>query len=124
MPGFARPRRTVGFHPERRRGGARVEEAAKYPALEMHHAAAPRAFMVVAIVAVAFEARIGARRQDRRAHLTPDLALVERSQKPAAPRVRRFHLERAIGLARMTDDLVRHQGVEMRIGDDRDLALG
>ena len=41
-----------------------------------------------------------------------DFIVIERRQEPASSGVSRFHLERAIGLARMTDDLVRDQRVD------------
>ena len=43
--------------------------------------------------------------------------------EPASSRVCRLHLERPIGFARMADDFVGEQRVEMRIGDDRHFAL-
>ncbi len=78
--------------------------------------------MVVAVMAVAVERRVGAGPQHRRADRPADFVVRERRQKPASSGVCRFHLERAIGLARMADDLVRHQRIEMRIGNHDDFA--
>src|SRR5260370_38527817 len=54
MPSLARTRRAVGLRAEQRSGRARIQEAAEDAALEVHHAASARAFLVVAIVTVAF----------------------------------------------------------------------
>ena len=66
---FARTRRAVGLRSEHCSSRARIQEAAENAALDMHHAAPARAFVVVAIVAVAVETRIGASRQQRRRDL-------------------------------------------------------
>src|SRR5215469_1825714 len=89
----------------------------------MHHTAARRAFVVVAIVAVAVEAWIGAGRQQRRCDLFTELIVRERTQEPTAAGVGRFHLERAIGFAGMADHLVRDKRVEMRVGNNDDFAV-
>ncbi|HEY6300800.1 MAG TPA: hypothetical protein VIW95_14260, partial [Candidatus Binatus sp.] len=53
VPAFARTRRSVGLRAKHGGGRARIEKAAEDPALDMHHAAAARALVVVAVVAIA-----------------------------------------------------------------------
>src|SRR6266550_118614 len=52
------------------------------------------------------------------------VVLGEPPQEPRAPRVRRLHLERAIELDGVPDDLVGDERVVVGVGDDDDLALG
>ena len=80
--------------------------------------------MVVAIVAVAGQPGVRERRHQRRRDLLADLVLGEAAQKPGAAGVRCLHLEGAIELHRMADDLVGDEGVVVRIGDDHDLTRG
>src|SRR5271155_4584300 len=124
MPGFARPRRTVEFDAEDCGGGARIQEAAEDAGLDMQLAARGRALVVVTIVAKAGERRIGTSPQYRRADRSSDLVRLERAQQPTAAGIRGFHLERAVGLARVADYLVGDQRVEMRISDDDDFIVG
>src|SRR5579862_4049742 len=60
VPSFARTRRSVGLRSEHGGSRARIQKAAEDAALDVHHAPPASAFMVVAIVAVSVEARIGA----------------------------------------------------------------
>ena len=83
-----------------------------------------RAFVVVAIVAVTVEPRIGHADSSGDATCLAHFVVVERAQEPAAAGVCSFHLERAVGFAWMADDFVRDQRIEMRVGNDDDFAVG
>src|SRR6185437_5610374 len=90
----------------------------------MNFAARRRAFVIIEIVAVAGQRGIGASPEKLRANGPAELVALERVQQPTASRVGGFHLERAIGLARMADDFVSEEGVEVRIGDYSYFTIG
>src|SRR5208282_3988064 len=90
----------------------------------MHHTAPRRSLVVIPIVTIPIERWVRAGRQYRRTNHSAQLIVHERAQKPAPARIRGFHFQRAIGFTGMPDDLMRDQGVEMRIGHDHDFALG
>ena len=93
-------------------------------AVDVDHAPRGRALVVVRVVAVARQRGIGVRGDQRRGDALADLVIVQAAQQPRAPRVGRLHLERAVQLDGMADDLVRDEGVVVRIGDDDDVAVG
>src|SRR6266852_4501627 len=124
VPHLAGARRTVGLDAKGRGGRARVQEAAKYAAFDMNHPPSRSTLVVVQVVAVAVESRVRASPQERRADGPANFVLFERAQEPASPRVRSLHLERAVRFRRMTDDLVRDERIEMRVGHDDDFTLG
>src|SRR5207247_10309106 len=64
---------------------------------------------VVGVVAIAGEGGVRVGGDERRGDLPPDLVIVEAAEEPGAPRVGRLHLEAAIELDGVPDDLVRHQ---------------
>jgi len=82
-----------------------------------------RALVIVLVVAEARQRRVGVRGHQRRGHAPADLMLAEPAQQPRAARVRGLHLEGAVELDRMTDDLVREERVVVRVGDDDHVAV-
>src|SRR5712692_6753177 len=124
VPYLAGARRTVGLDAECRGGRARVQEAAKHAAFDIDHPPSRRTLVVVQVVAVAVESRVRASPQEGRADGPANFVLFERAQEPASPCVRGLHLERAVRFRRMTDDLMRDERIEMRVGHDNDFTLG
>src|SRR5947209_8946727 len=113
----------VGLAAEDRRCLPAVHEPAKDAVVDMDHAPGGRALVVVLVVAETRERRIRIRGDEWRGHAAADLMLGEAAEEPGAPGVRGLHLERAIELDRVTDDLVRHEGVVVRIGHHHHLAI-
>src|SRR5713101_8017772 len=124
VPHLAGARRTVGLDAECHGGRARVQEAAEHAAFDIDHPPSRRTLVVVQVVAVAVESRVRASPQEGRADGPANFVLFERAQEPASPRVRSLHLERAVRFRRMTDDLMRDERIEMRVGHDDDFTLG
>ena len=96
----------------------------KMPLLDVRHAPGRRPLVIVGVVAVPGQRRVGVGGDEGRGHALAHLVIAQAAQEPGAPGVGRLHLEGAIQLDRMADDLVREQGVVVGIRDDDDLALG
>src|SRR5213593_2884432 len=114
---------TVGLAAEDRRRLSAVHETPEDAAVDMDHAPRGRTLVVVLVVAETRERRVRVRGHERRGHAAADLMLGEAAEKPGAPGVCGLHLQGAVELDRVADDLVRHEGVVVRIGHHDHLAI-
>ena len=113
----------VGRAAEDGGGLAAVHEALEDAVIDVDHAPGGGALVVVLVVAVAGQRRVGVGRHQRGGDLLAHLVVAQVTQQPGAPRIGGFHLERAVQLHRMTDDLVGDERVVVRIGHDGDFAV-
>src|SRR5712691_9445151 len=113
----------IGLPAEDRGGLATVHEALEDAPVDMSHAPSGRALVVVLVVPVAGERGIREGRDEGGSDQTTDLGVIEAFEQPGASRIGRFHLEPAVELHGMADDLVRDERVVVRVGDHGHLAL-
>src|SRR5262245_7854505 len=97
---------TVGLAAEDRGGLPAVHEAPEDAAIDVNHAPRGRALVIVLVVPVPRQRRIRVGRDEGRRHPAADLMLGEPAEEPGAPGVGGLHLERAIELDRVANDLV------------------
>ena len=109
---------------EDRRRLPAVQESPEDAPVDVDDAAGGRAVVVVGVVAVPGERGVGVGGHEGGRDGPAHLRVVQAAEEPRAPRVGHLHLETAVQLAGMPDDLVRDQGVVVRIGDDHDVAVG
>src|SRR5689334_8652576 len=77
VPCVAGARRTVGLNAECSSGLPRIQKTTKNAALDMNDSASWRAFVIIAVMAVAIEPGVRARPQERGPDRPPDLIMFE-----------------------------------------------